>query len=480
MNLISKARRRIKAASLSLPLILGGVLTLAAFLGQQPSARWLALLIAGIGGIALLARPVLGLPALVFAALVVPLEFGTGTEVVLNAVTALVPVSLAVWAIDMVRRGQFRIASSRVNLPLMLFLVAGLFSLLIGSATWDPAVPRSSQFLLVQLAQWAVFAFAAGAFWLTANLISDRTWLRRLTFVYLALAASVAILRVVPWGATLTHTIATIAVNRAPFWTLLAAVAGGQILFNRRLTTGWWLLLMAALVSVLVYAFVLARAAVSIWVGVAAVLGVLAWLRWPRMRWPAILLLTILSVGGFLSSAVYDFAGGDAEWVESGGSRLALIRRVIEVTMRNPITGLGPAAYRPYTRMEPLLYGRAFWVEPTVSSHNNYVDLFSHVGLLGLGLFLWFAGELILLGLRLRTRFTSGFEAGYVNGMLAAWAGALVLMLLADWILPFVYNIGFPGFQASVLVWLLLGGLVALEHIDASPDHGGRSSERSN
>ena len=39
------------------------------------------------------------------------------------------------------------------------------------------------------------------------------------------------------------------------------------------------------------------------------------------------------------------------EWDESGGSRLALSGRVIEVTMRNPITGLGPAAYRFYARM---------------------------------------------------------------------------------------------------------------------------------
>jgi len=76
--------------------------------------------------------------------------------------------------------------------------------------------------------------------------------------------------------------------------------------------------------------------------------------------------------------------------------------------------------------------------------------------------------ELTRLGFRLRVHFTEGFAAGYVNAMLAAWAGALTLMLLADWILPFVYNIGFPGFQASVLVWLFLGGLVALEQMGES------------
>ena len=115
--------------------------------------------------------------------------------------------------------------------------------------------------------------------------------------------------------------------------------------------------------------------------------------------------------------------------------------------------------------MEPLLYGRAYWVNPLINSHNNYVDLFSHVGLLGLALFFWFAAEVARLGLRLRGTFTAGFGAGYVNAMLAAGAGALTLMLFADWMLPFVYNIGFTGFQASLPFWLFLGGLVALEQM---------------
>jgi hypothetical protein len=57
--------------------------------------------------------------------------------------------------------------------------------------------------------------------------------------------------------------------------------------------------------------------------------------------------------------------------------------------------------------------------------------------------------------------------------MLATGLGALVIMLLADWILPFVYNIGFPGFQASVLVWLFMGGLVALEQMANQSDETG-------
>ena len=250
--------------------------------------------------------------------------------------------------------------------------------------------------------------------------------------------------------------------NRAPFWLLLTALTGGQLLFNGKLSAGWRFFLLATSGAVLAYAFLLQRATASNWVVVAAVAGVLAWLRWPRLRWPVVVLLVVLVGTGVLSSVVYEFAGGDAEWEESGGSRLVLSGRVLEVTMRNPITGLGPAAYRLYARNKPLAYGRALWFEPGVSSHNNYVDLYSHVGLLGLGLFFWFAIELTRLGWHLRLHFTKGFAAGYVNAMLATWAGALILMIFGDWILPFVYNIGFPGFQASVLVWLFLGGLVTL------------------
>ncbi|MCC7353343.1 MAG: hypothetical protein IT330_06250, partial [Anaerolineae bacterium] len=92
-------------------------------------------------------------------------------------------------------------------------------------------------------------------------------------------------------------------------------------------------------------------------------------------------------------------------------------------------------------------------------------DLFSPGGLVGLALFLWFAVEAAWLGWRLRSRFREGFSSAYVNSMLAAWAASLAIMLFADWILPFVYNIGFPGFQASILVWLFLGGLLSLERI---------------
>lgn len=436
------------------------LLVAAILLGERATTGLLVALLLALLAVLCLSQPAWGALAIIPAALLLPLEFSTGTAVSLNPVTLLVIALLGLLALTRLRQG--RLQRTAANRPLLLFLLAGLLSLLVGNALWDPFVPRGPNFILVQLAQWAIFALSAGAFWLGGNLIPDEKWLRRLTFLFLMLGGLLALLWNIPGLATPLSKWITMAIIRAPFWVLLAGLAAGQLLFNQSLRLPARLGLLLILGTVAAYALVFQQDAASNWIGIAAVLFVLFWLRWPRWRWPLLLALLLLAASGLLFRGLWTFAGGDVEWELSGGSRLSLIERVVEVTLRNPITGLGPAAYRAYSHMKPLVYLHIVWVQPLVSSHNNYVDLFSHVGLLGLGLFGWFVVALARSALRLRARFQDDFRAGYVNGMLAVGAGALVLMALADWILPFVYNIGFPGFQASVLVWLFLGGLAML------------------
>lgn len=445
-----------------------GVLLAAWTLGAHASFALLVFLGAGLAALALIQRPILGLPLLVAAALLFPLEIGTGSEVRLNGATLLLIVLLALWALMMAARRRVRVLPSRVNMPLLLFVAGGLVSLAVGRLLWDPAVPIKSSLWLVQMGQWAIFALSAGAFWLMGNQIASESWLRRMTATFLIIAGGVAILRMIPGAGMLVGSVTTMAFIRAPLWVLLAALAGGQLLFNATLTRPQRIFLAACVLATLVYSFRDQQEATSNWVAVGVVMGILVWFRWPRLRGMMVAGIIVLALAGLLGSALYNFAGGDDEWNRSGGSRMTLITRVVEVSMRNPVTGLGPAAYRVYAGMKPLLYGRAYWIAPAINSHNNYVDLFSQLGVVGLALFFWFAWEVTRLGMRLRRIHQSGFLAGYVNGMLAAGAAALVLMLFADWILPFVYNIGFPGFQASVLVWLFLGGLVAIEHLPAT------------
>ena len=66
---------------------------------------------------------------------------------------------------------------------------------------------------------------------------------------------------------------------------------------------------------------------------------------------------------------------------------------------------------------------------------------------------------------RLWVRSTVGSPSLWTTSVMA---GALAIMMLADWILPFVYNIGFNGFQASLLFWLFLGGVAALDYAGAA------------
>ena len=214
-------------------------------------------------------------------------------------------------------------------------------------------------------------------------------------------------------------------------------------------------------VSAIIWGFFLNRRSSSTWVGIGVAVTVLFWFRFRRLRWVALLGLLILIVSGSFFTTAFEFAGGIEDWERTGGGRLILIGRVLEDTIRNPITGIGPVAYRFYGATRPL----AIWKDPLINAHNNYVDIYSFFGITGLLWFVWLVYEIGRLIFDLIKRISNGFEAGYLYGMLGVGAGSLVIMGLADWILPFVYNIGFVGFQASMLVWLFLGGLVSLDKI---------------
>ncbi|MDX1614494.1 MAG: O-antigen ligase family protein [Candidatus Promineifilaceae bacterium] len=456
-----------------LPLVALLIVAAAGLLGWWSSALPLVALLAVDGAVLVLLYPPLGLLALIATALLEPLAIGTGTEVNLNPTIVLLPMLMAAVALQIVLKGGYKLPRRETVLPLGLFILAAAVSLPIGLAIWDPGVPRRDNFLLVQLAQWAIYALSAGAYWLAAVVFVEKRWLRRATWLFLIIGGLIALVSALPGGGQFLVENVSGAISRAPFWLVLASLTGGQLFFNQRLKRSQRIAMGLLMTVILVSAFIVRRESVSTWLSVAAALAVLSWLRWRRLRWIALVALFLLLLTGILLSTVWNFAGGQEEWVESGGSRLVLIERVLSVTAHNPLSGLGPAAYRLYAGMEPLAYRNAFWTTPSISSHNNYVDVLAQFGIVGLGLLAWFAVAVTRVGLRLSRRLPDGFEAGYVNGVLAMGGGALLLMMLADWILPFVYNIGFPGFQTSVLFWLFLGGLLAVERLSDPAQQSG-------
>jgi O-antigen ligase len=241
-------------------------------------------------------------------------------------------------------------------------------------------------------------------------------------------------------------------------WTWLAALAFGQALFNINLAKKWRFLL-----GLLVVAQLYVRLSggnqewVSGWLPPLVAAMVIVWLY----NWRLGLSVTLAAGAGLL---VYYTVLHEAVWTDSqqysAFSRAATWPIMLEIVKVNPILGVGPANYYYYT---PLYSIWGWYVK--FNSHNNYWDILAQTGLLGLSLFGWLVFELGRLGWRLRWMVQDSFSRGYAAAALGGLAAMLFSGMMGDWFLPFLYNIGFPGFRASIFAWLFLGGLLALNRI---------------
>jgi hypothetical protein len=149
-------------------LLVLAVLLASALAGIRPSPYVLVLLVGAGGMVLLLREPAWGLVAMATLSFTLPLEVGTGGDVAITPPVLLIAAVIGVWLVDSLRRRSLRLPASRTTLPLLLFTGSGLLSLLAGTAYWDPQIPRADNLLLVQLAQWAIFAFSAAIFLMAA------------------------------------------------------------------------------------------------------------------------------------------------------------------------------------------------------------------------------------------------------------------------------------------------------------------------
>ena len=144
----------------------------------------------------------------------------------------------------------------------------------------------------------------------------------------------------------------------------------------------------------------------------------------------------------------------------SFSTRIAAWEIISEIAQVNPVFGVGPANYYRYTPLFSILgYSVNF------SSHNQYVDLIAQTGIVGLVFFLWFFASMFIFGWKRKSKVPEGFPTAYTYGILGGILGTLAAGMLGDWILPFVYNIGFVGFRSSIFPWIFLGGMIAMVHI---------------
>ena len=144
------------------------------------------------------------------------------------------------------------------------------------------------------------------------------------------------------------------------------------------------------------------------------------------------------------------------------GGRFILWEAVLRLAVKEPILGLGLTTYHQYYKHIPLLTDVGAWYQPNVNSHNLYIDIFAQMGAVGLVIFSWLIieiGRLLLNSFRI---FERGFEKAFVVGCIAGGIGILAANVMVEWLLPFVYNVGFKGLRFTVFNWIFLGGLVAI------------------
>jgi O-antigen ligase len=247
------------------------------------------------------------------------------------------------------------------------------------------------------------------------------------------------------------------------YWLWMTALAGGLLLFDRQLPFPGRLYCLAILVALVYLAFVRLSTWMSGLVPMSATLAVLIALRF-RSKSLCIFLVVGLLAFRYLPVA-YEELGWAEELAISGRGRLGHYQITLMLAMRRPWFGLGMAAYRHYSWTVPHEIARVLFRGQQVSSHNNYIDIFAQMGGVGLAVFGWLVIAVGRVVRQVSRRFDGGFEAAYAYAALAGLVGMLVSGLLGDWFLPFVYNISFKGFRSSVMGWVFLGGVVALDAI---------------
>jgi O-antigen ligase len=297
--------------------------------------------------------------------------------------------------------------------------------------------------------------------------VREIKWLRWVVWVFLFTGATIITVRLLPVSVRqpIMSRYLSPGASGSLFWVWLLALSFSQAVFNRDLRPRWRAALGVLVLVTLYVTFKQNWAWNSGWMPALVSLSTIVLVAFPRLGLVG-LLGGVLAAAPRIQQIVSAIMVGDNSY--SLSTRLEAWDIVWGIAKVSPILGLGPANYYWYTALFPI---RGWAVQ--FNSHNQYVDLIAQTGILGLVCFVWFFGAVGWVAWRLRHRVKPGFSQAYVYAALGGVAGTLAAAAFGDWVIPFFYNITVGGFRASMLSWLFLGGLVALEQIYA----GQRSDE---
>jgi len=394
--------------------------------------------------------PELGLVLVIATALGVRFALPTGTQSNIPMSMVLSAAIIGWWLVDaLVVRGELSLPTKSVALPSLGLVLAAILSYAWGNAFLDPVVRLWPTWPFVQLGALAIFVLLPLIFLMAATQSARLVWIQWVVGILL-LGGSLAILELV-FG---IRALGFLQVRPLfPTWFICLSLA--LALYHRRLPmpirgslivlAGFWLH----------WVFILRFRWVSAWLPSVAGALIIIGARSKRML---LVCVAILGVYVLLSLSALQ-VGVAQEWDTSTVTRLKALARNWQVTREHLLLGVGPAGYAAYYM--------TYFPDHAMATHNNYVDVLSQMGVVGLGFLLWFLVSLgkIFLQLVNECRGERSFAEAFSMAALGGFAGVVLAMGLGDWIIPFVYTQTIGGFDYAVYTWILLGAAVALHQM---------------
>lgn len=403
-----------------------------------------------LGGLLLFERPGWIPLVLLLTATVTPWSFAKGVTPVMALVALASMMTILAVVLGFQRRFPGALAQRRVTLA---FAVGAVVSSLLGwlGAEQEILDAIKAEWLPVQAGQLAAIVLGPAALLLTARFVTTRRQLAHLVWAYTALTAV---------GLLQSLTVGAIEFNlRGLVLTWSAGLLLGQLLYNRRLGRPIWILLLVVFVLTIYVKVVTGLTWVSGWLPTIVACAVIGSFRWPKTMGlvVAAAILAVVMAGDSLKDSY------DREYQESGGTRLNKWTLVLRqpFVWNHLLFGTGAANYA--------VYFTVYTPADRMSTHNNYLDIFLQLGLVGVALIMALLVSVGRLAFRLsRSDLEDPFLLGFARSMTGGVVAVVVAMALGDWFTPFVFNQGLAGFSWTVQSWIFLGALCALPRVLAS------------
>jgi hypothetical protein len=400
---------------------------------------------------------------LLFAALFIRFVLPTGTHSDVVASMALTGLVLVMWLARMlIVEKRIYLNPSIANVPIFGFIGAVIFSYAWSNAFRDPLVVVWSSWPFVQLGALAEMILLPCAFILTANLTKDMRTLRG-AVVLITVGMCIYLLgfflrSVIPSMAATIHAVFAFVNVRGLFSMWFGALVYAQLLFNKQLSL-WTRIILVGLLTAWGYRFfVVGITWLAGWLVPASAIAAVTFFRSKKL-FLLFMVLVLVFLGLKWEYWMGTVVANEAD--ESGYSRMRAYRQNWNVTGKHLLFGTGPAGYAAYYM--------TYFPGAAMASHSDYIDLLAQTGIVGLLSYLAFFGTLLWTGYKLIRRLNGrrDFTEAFANAVLAGCAGCMLAMAVGTWLVPFVYTASLAGFDHAVYSWIMLGAMVALEHLVA-------------